>query len=111
MVSSAKPTSAAGRKRPPARTPEDRENQLMASAIDLVEKQIAEGTVSSQVLTHYIRMSSSRNRLEEQKLRLETERIRVQNDDILRAREREEDYDKVLIALRRYQGDTSDHFD
>ena len=111
MVSSEKPTPSAGRKRPPARTPEDREKQIIASAIDLVEKQIAEGTVSSQVLTHYIRMSRSRNRLEEQNLRLETERIRVQNDDILRAREREEDYDKVLIALRRYQGDTSDHFD
>ena len=49
-------------------------------------------------------MASSRNRLEEQKLRLETERLRVQNDDILRAREREEDYSAVLDALKKYQG-------
>ena len=60
--------------------------------------------MSSQVLTHYVRMASSRNRLEEQKLRLETERLRVQNDDILRAREREEDYSAVLDALKKYQG-------
>lgn len=108
MVSSAKPTSAAGRKRPPARTPEDRENQLMASAIDLVEKQIAEGTVSSQVLSHYVRMSSTRNRLEEQKLRYETERLRVQNENELLAREREEDYAKVLEALQAYRGEDHD---
>lgn len=112
MVSSTKqPTQAAGRKRPPARTPEDREKQLIASAVDLVERQIAEGTVSSQVLAHYVRMASTKNRLEEQKLRLETERLRVQNDDILRAREREEDYSKVLEALNRYQGKDAEYND
>lgn len=112
MVSSAKqPTQAAGRKRPPARTPEDREKQLIASAVDLVERQIAEGTVSSQVLTHYVRMASTRNRLEEQKLRLETERLRVQNDDVLRAREREEDYAEVLKALQTYRGEDAGYND
>lgn len=108
MVSSAKPANAAGRKRAPARTPEDRENQLMAAAVDLVEKQIAEGTVSSQVLSHYIRMSSTRNRLEEQKLRYETERLRVQNENEVLAREREEDYAKVLQALQAYRGEDHD---
>ena len=109
MVSSAKPTPSAGRKRPPARTPEDREKQLIASAIDLVEKQIAEGTVSSQVLSHYVRMASTRNRLEEQKIRLETERLRIQNDDVIRAQEREEDYAQVLKALKVYQGKDPDY--
>ena len=105
MVSSDKPEQTVRRRRPPAKTPEARENQLIASAIDLVERQIAEGTVSSQVLTHYVKLGSTRNRLEEQKLRLETERLRVQNDDILRAREREEDYAQVLEALQRYRGE------
>lgn len=111
MVSSAKPPQQAGRKRPPARTPEEREKQLIASAVDLVERQIAEGTVSSQVLSHYVRMASTRNRLEEQKLRHETERLRIQNEDAALAREREADYAQVLRALQSYRGESPEYDD
>lgn len=36
----------------PALTPEARENQLISLASDLAEKQLREGTASSQVITH-----------------------------------------------------------
>jgi hypothetical protein len=105
MVSSDKATQPVRRQRPPAKTPEARENQLIAAATDLAERQIAEGTVSSQVLSHYLKLGSTRNRLEETKLRLEAERLRVQNEDITLARSREEDYAKVLQALQAYRGE------
>ena len=43
----------------PALTREARENQLIDLAIDQVEKQLREGTASSQVLVHYLKHAST----------------------------------------------------
>lgn len=56
-------------RRPPASTPEARENQLIALAVDLAEKQLANGTASAQVINHYLKLGSSREKLEQ--LRIE----------------------------------------
>lgn len=109
MVSSKDADTPVRRRRPPARTPEARENQLIDKAVTLVEKQIEEGTASSQVLTHYLKLGTTRNRLEETKLRLEIEKQQIQNDDYQRMKEREESYENVLAALTRYQGGSSDY--
>jgi hypothetical protein len=42
------------RRRAPATTPEARENQLISLAVDLAERQLLEGTASSQVLSSEI---------------------------------------------------------
>ena len=57
-------SSASSRKRRPALTPEARENQMISLAVDLAEKQLREGTASSQVITHYLKLSTSKERLE-----------------------------------------------
>lgn len=51
------------KRRPPARTPEARENQLIAAAVDLAEKQIADGTASSQVITHFLKLGSTKEKM------------------------------------------------
>ena len=48
----------------PATTPEGREKQLIALATDLAEKQLREGTASSQVITHYLKLGSSKDKIE-----------------------------------------------
>ena len=48
----------------PALTPEARENQLISLASDLAEKQLREGTASSQVITHYLKLGSTKERIE-----------------------------------------------
>ena len=55
-------------KRPPATTPEGRENQMVSLAVDLAEKQIREGTASAQVISHFLKMGSSREKLEQERL-------------------------------------------
>ena len=60
--------SESKRKIRPALTPEARENQLISLAVDLAEKQLQEGTASSQVITHYLKLGSMRERLEREKL-------------------------------------------
>ena len=55
----------------PALTPEARENQLISLAIDLAEQQLRDGTASSQVITHYLKLGSTKEKLEREKLKNE----------------------------------------
>ena len=52
-----------GRRRPPAKTPEARENQLVSLAVDLAERQLLDGTASAQVITHYLKLATEREKL------------------------------------------------
>jgi hypothetical protein len=92
------------RKRPPATTPEGRENQLIVQAIDLAEKQIRAGTVSAQVLGHYVKLGSSRERLEQERLRRENLLLEAKADQIASAARVEDLYKTALDAMRAYSG-------
>lgn len=89
----------------PATTPEGRENQLVAKAIDLAERQIIEGTASSQVITHFLKLGSTRERLEQQRLEHENELTRVKIEQIESQKRVEELYLEALQAMRSYAGD------
>lgn len=91
-------------KRRPATTPEGRENQLISLAVDLAEKQIKEGTVSSQVLTHYLKLGSSREKLEQERLRRENHLLEAKAEAMASAKRVEELYGKALNAMRSYAG-------
>lgn len=91
-------------KRRPATTPEARENQLVSLAVDLAEKQIKEGTVSSQVLTHYLKLGSSRERLEQERLRRENHLLEAKAEAMASAKRVEELYGQALKAMRNYSG-------
>lgn len=90
--------------RRPALTPEARENQMIAYAVDLAEKQLREGTASSQVITHYLKLGSSKERLEREKLERENELLRAKAESLQSAQRSEEVYEKALQAMRSYSG-------
>ena len=50
----------------PALTPEARENQLISLAVDLAEQQLRDGTASSQVITHYLKLGSTKEKIEKE---------------------------------------------
>lgn len=91
--------------RKPATTPEGRENQLVSAATDLAEQQIREGTASSQVITHFLKLGSTRERLEQQRLEHENELTRVKIEAIESQKRVEELYMEALSAMRSYAGD------
>jgi hypothetical protein len=93
------------RSRKPATTPEGRENELVSSAIDLAETQILNGTASSQVITHFLKLGSTRERLEQQRLEHENELTRVRIEAIESQKRVEELYMEALQAMRSYSGD------
>ncbi len=100
------------RKRRPATTPEGRENQLISLAADLAEKQLTEGTASSQVITHFLKMASGREKLEREKLQNENLLLAAKVDHMASAKKIEELYEAALNAMRTYAGqDVTDHDD
>lgn len=91
-------------KRRPATTPEARENQLISLAVDLTEKQLREGTASSQVISHYLKLGSSREKLEQERLKKENHLLEVKAEAMASAKRVEELYGKALNAMRAYAG-------
>ena len=91
-------------RRPPARTPEERENQLIAKAIDLAEKQIDEGTVSAQVLAHYVKMGSMREHLDRQYQQEQIEVMKMKREAMASQQRVEELYTEAMNAFRAYSG-------
>lgn len=87
-----------------AMTPEARENQIIDLAVDLAEKQLAEGTASPMVIAHYIKMGSTKERLEREKLRRENELLRAKTESLQSARHLEEIYKEAIDAFRGYGG-------
>jgi hypothetical protein len=92
-------------RRKPATTPEGRENELVSQAVDLAEKQIRSGTASSQVITHFLKLGSTRERLEQQRLEHENELTRVKIEALESQKRVEELYMEALTAMRSYAGD------
>lgn len=106
---------ATPRRRAPATTPEARENQLISAAVNLAEEQLLNGTASSQVITHYLKMSTGRERLERSKLEYETELLKARRDAIASEDHRAELLDKAIGMFSQYRGnglggdDDNDH--
>ena len=105
-------SSEPAKKMRPALTPEARENQMIALAVDLAEKQLMEGTASAQVITHYLKLGATTQRLEKEKLERENELLRAKTE-ALKSQERvEELYENAIAAMRNYGGygseDTND---
>ena len=94
----------AKKRRAPALTPEARENQLISLAVDLAEKQLQEGTASSQVITHYLKLGSTKERIEKEILEKQKELIIAKTEAMQSAKRVEELYSNALDAMRRYSG-------
>lgn len=97
-------TSGSTRKMRPALTPEARENQMISLAVDLAEQQLREGTASSQVITHYLKLGSTKERIEKEILEKQKELISAKTRALESAERIEELYAEAISAMRRYSG-------
>lgn len=96
--------NASQSKMPPATTPEGRENQLISLATDLAAKQLQDGSASAQVITHYLKLGSSRERLEQERLEQEVAFMKIKAEAMESAKRVEELYGQALNAMRAYSG-------
>ena len=96
------------KKRRPALTPEARENQLIALAVDLVEKRLIEGTASSQETTHFLKLASSKARIEKEILERQKDLITARTEALQSQKRVEELYAEAIKAMRKYSGQGDD---
>lgn len=91
-------------RRRPSTTIEGRENQLVSLAVDLAEKQLLEGSASSQVITHYLKLGSTREKLEQERLSRENALLIAKAEVMESTKRVEELYTNALDAMRSYAG-------
>lgn len=92
----------------PALSPEARENQLISLAVDLAEQQLREGTASSQVITHYLKLGSTKEKIEKEILEKQKELINAKTENLKSAKRVEELYADALNAMKNYSGQGED---
>lgn len=94
----------AGKKIRPALSPESREQQMVSLAVDLAEKQLLEGTASSQVITHYLKLGTTKHQAEMEKLRRENELLKAKTEALESSKHVEQLYKEAMEAMRSYSG-------
>lgn len=95
-------------KRRPALTPEARENQMIALAINAAEKQLMDGTASSQIITHYLKLATTKEQLEIEILKKQKELITAKTETLQAAKRDAEMYEEVINAMKKYAGHDDD---
>ena len=88
----------------PALSPEAKEDQMISLAIDLAEQQLRDGTASSQVITHYLKLGTTRERLEQKRIEQEIELQKAKTKALGNAEEIKILYENALKAMRNYAG-------
>lgn len=107
MPRAAKNESGYSRRRAPARSLEEREDQLIAKAIDLAERQLVEGTASAQVISHFLKLGSTREKLEQERLRKEMDLSQAKTENLKSQKKSDELFAKAMRAMTSYRGEES----
>lgn len=95
----------------PALDPELRENQLISLAVNLAEEKLRDGTASNQLIVHYLKLGSTKERLEKEKLEKENELLKAKTEALESAKKSEELYAEAIKAITRYSGHYEDEED
>lgn len=97
-------TEKSSPRRPPAKTPEAREQQLISLAVDLAEQQLASGTASAQVITHYLKLATEREKAEVSRIKNDNRLTDAKIEQMASVARQEELYKEALSAMRAYSG-------
>lgn len=108
MAKKKQPDYIIDRQFPPAESDEARERQLISLAYERAERQIREGTATSQVLTHFLRLGTERERLEREILAEQRKLVTAKTENLESSKRIEALYSDAMKAMRRYQGVTDE---
>lgn len=97
-------SSSSSMKMRPAITPEAEENQLIALAYDRAKEQLMDGTASSQVITHFLKLGSTREKLERERLEEENKLLKAKTEQLKSQKRTEELFEEAIKAMRNYGG-------
>ena len=104
MRKAATHTANSDKKQRPALSPEAREGQLIALATDLAEQQLRDGTASAQVITHYLKLGTTKEKIEKEILERQKELITAKTEALQSTKRIEELYSNAMAAMQKYSG-------
>lgn len=90
-------------KRRKASTREGRESQCIALAYDLAEERLRNGSATSQEVTHFLKMGSTREQLEREVMELQKELIKAKSESYETSKRIEAMLSDGFNALKSYQ--------
>lgn len=96
------------KRKPPAKTVEAREQQLIALAVDLAETQLLKGTASSQVISHFLKLGSTKEKLEKEILESQNQLMKAKTEAIKSGKNIERLYEKALESMSIYRGSSDE---
>ena len=86
------------------KTEKGREKQMVALAVDLAEQQLRDGTASAQVITHYLKLATEKEKLEREILAVQKELITEKTKALKSMKQMEDLYTKAIEAMKHYSG-------
>lgn len=89
-----------------SRSLEARENKMICLAEELAEKQLIEGTASSAVITHYLKLGSTREKKEQDRLSVQNEMFGAKTKALNQASSKDDIYRQAIEAMRSYRGES-----
>lgn len=92
----------------PGLTPEADENQMIALAMSLVEKRLRDGSASSQETTHFLKLATTKARLENQLLEAQTAMAIAKKEALESQKRSEEMFREAIAAFKSYSGHTEE---
>jgi len=107
-------TSSTGKKRRGIgvpTTPKAREERIIAKAMDLAEKKIEDGTASSQLICHFLKMNDPDDRIRHEILEKQRDLIVAKTENLKASRREGEALERVVAAMKRYSGLSNDYDD
>ena len=81
---------------------------MVSLATDLAEKQMLDGTASASVIVHYLKLGTTREKLEQEKLRNENLKLQAMAKQADSAANSEALYVEALEAMRSYSGNNNE---
>lgn len=80
------------------------ENAMIAQATRLAYQQLCDGTASSQVITHYLKLGTQKEKIEQDILKKQAKLIDAKTESIKDQKKSEKLYQDALNAFRTYSG-------
>lgn len=108
MAAPSQDDGAPMKRRRRARSPEARERELTALAMDKVEERMRTGAATAAEYTHFLKLATVQAELEKEKTRNENELLKARVENLAMQARLEEVYSNALQAMRAYSGNTDE---
>lgn len=82
-----------------------REQQMIGLAVDLAEQKLRDGTATSQIIEHYLKLAATKTTLDIELAKQQLMLMQAKTEAINADNSAKRDYEEVLRAFRSYGGD------